>query len=62
MKNYTVNVDTEKDLRDLHSILDDLGLDVEIEFDKISGDVVEVTLGLVKGDPFTYVSFQAEGV
>ena len=58
MNNYTVYVDTEKDLRDLHSVLDDLGLDVEIEFDKTSGDIVEVSLGLVKGDPFTYASFQ----
>jgi hypothetical protein len=55
MKNYTVYTETQEDLYRLYSTLDDLGLSVEVEFDKWSGDVVEATLDL---EPGVYVSFQ----
>jgi hypothetical protein len=57
-KNYTVYLDSQEDLYRLYSTLDDLGLGVEVDFDKYSGDVVEATLGLDESNPFCYVSFQ----
>jgi hypothetical protein len=60
-KNYTVYTETQEDLYTLYTTLDELGLGVEVEFDKVSGDVVEATLGLDPKNPFAYVSFQVAG-
>jgi hypothetical protein len=57
-KNYTVYTETQEDLYRLYTTLDDLGLGVEVQFDKVSGDVVEAILGLDPQNPFAYVSFQ----
>jgi len=57
MKNYTVALDNYPDLYALYRTLDDLGLDIEVEFDSKTGDVEAVCLGLVKDEPMPYVMF-----